>query len=270
MNVLELFNFIQGDTGELGELEVILVRLFDRLRIRLHSPRQVGAELDSYQRRSQPVSRKADAEKRTEDLRSFVCSGNPIRSVRSVRSRLVVNVPFGEHDLRRVSSKGEQKREYGFPRILASPDTSSVRKSSQLPSQPFPNLFLKLPQPLPSPDFSCNSFAKPFPRRPTSSSIPRPSFTPKKKDAEVLAFTPSLVVFWLQNHHLPTSGQAEAKYECVEHQDPNVVLALDELDRDGNYLVAAIGVTVLFVVSTNGQVCKPKRRHVNKGDVAEQ
>ena len=45
------------------------------------------------------------------------------------------------------------------------------------------------------------------------------------------------------------------------------------LDGDGNsrgHLFAAIGVTILFVVFTNGRVGEPERRNVSKGGVAEQ
>ena len=61
--------------------------------------------------------------------------------------------------------------------------------------------------------------------------------------------------------------------EGVEPQDPNVVFAPDELDGDSNshrHLLAAIGVTVLFVVFANGRVGEPEGRNVNKGGVTEQ
>ena len=59
----------------------------------------------------------------------------------------------------------------------------------------------------------------------------------------------------------------------MEPQDPNVVLAFDELDRASNShrrLLAAIEVAVLFVLFTNGRVGEPEGRNVNKGGVAEQ
>ena len=86
-----------------------------------------------------------------------------------------------------------------FLRILTSPDICGIRESSPLLSKPFPNPCLF--NPFSDPELSCNSPANPFLR---NSSIPHTPFTLRKRDAAILAFTPSFVSFLLPNHHLPT------------------------------------------------------------------
>ena len=120
--------------------------------------------------------------------------------------------------------------------------------------------------PLSDPEPNCNSLANPFPRMLTSSSIPRSYPTPRNHAALCLLLAAEPPPPY-------KSGRAEAEYEGVEPQNPNVVLALDyywagtAIPMDVSS--AAIGVTILFAVFTNAWVGEPKRRNVNKGHVAE-
>jgi hypothetical protein len=121
--------------------------------------------------------------------RILVCSKISTRSVWGGRSRSVVNAPSRRGDCDEHPQKVNGNENEGFPRILTSPDINSIRKNFSHLSQPFPNPASSSFNPFSDPEASCNSFAKPSPRRPTSSSIPHSSFSLKKKDAPVLELT---------------------------------------------------------------------------------
>lgn len=66
------------------------------------------------------------------------------------------------------------------------------------------------------------------------------------------------------------SGQAKAEDEGIKAENPDIVLALDELDGNGNshrHFLSTIGVTILLVIFANGLVGESEFRDLSKGGV---
>ena len=160
----------------------------------------------------------------------------------------------------------------GHLRVLIFPDTSRTRKCRPFLSQPFPNLSLKALQ-LIRRSGTQLQLLRESPSQNPDELIDAPFLFYVQEERRSGLGVHTILGLSLVAEPPPPyeSRQAEAKDEGVETKNPDIVLALDELNGDGNshrHLLATVGVTILFVVLTNGFVGEPELRNLSKKDVA--
>jgi hypothetical protein len=150
-------------------------------------------------------------------------------------------------------------------RILALPDTSSVCKSSPFLSEPFPNLRLHLLQLVLRFRAQLQLLREPLSKEANKLIDPPSLLHAQEEGCSGRGIYAVLGRFLVTEPPPPhKSGQAKAKDEGIKAQDPDIVLALDELNGDSNshgHFLATVGVTVLLVVFTNGFVGESEFRN---------